>query len=82
MGTRRAEGFPAGRNGCQTAGMDETKSTSEVVPRTGPALGRRAFLSRALMATGATAALLSLTGCPGGEQDDDDDDGGGGDDDD
>ena len=80
MGTRRAEGFPAVRTGCQTAGMDDTKRTSEVVPRTGPALGRRAFLSRALMATGATAGLLALTGCPGGEQDDDGDDDGGDDD--
>jgi hypothetical protein len=56
--------------------MDDTKSTPADAPRTGPALGRRAFLGRALMATGATAALLSLTGCPGGEQDDEDDDGG------
>jgi hypothetical protein len=53
--------------------MDDTERTSEDDPRSGPAIGRRAFLGRALMATGATAALLGLTGCPGGEQDDDDD---------
>lgn len=62
--------------------MDDTKRITSDVARSGPPIGRRAFLSRALMATGATAALLGLTGCPGGEQDDDDDDGGGGDDDD
>ena len=62
--------------------MDDTKRTSEDVPRPGAAIGRRAFLGRALMATGATATLLSLTGCPGGEQDDGDDgDDGDGDDD-
>jgi hypothetical protein len=61
--------------------MDDTRSTSEDVPRTGPAIGRRAFLSRTLLATGATVALLGLTGCPGGEQGDDDDDDGGDDDD-
>jgi hypothetical protein len=33
------------------------------------------------MATGATAGLLALTGCPGGDQGDDDDDDGGDDDD-
>ena len=71
-----AEAFPAVRARCQNAGMDETKRTPENVPSTGPAIGRRAFLGRALMATGATAALLGLTGCPGGEQDDDGDDGG------
>lgn len=56
--------------------MDDTKRTPEDVPRAGPAIPRRAFLGRALLATGATTALLTLTGCPGGEQDDDDDDGG------
>jgi hypothetical protein len=77
----RDESFPAVRARCQTAGMDDTNRTSDDVPRSGPAIGRRAFLSRALMATGATAGLLALTGCPGGSQDDDDDDDDGGDDD-
>ena len=43
-------------------------------------LGRRAFFGRVLMAAGATATVLALSGCPGGEQDDDDDDDGGDDD--
>ncbi len=37
----------------------------------GAAMARRAFFGRALLAVGATAGLLTLTGCPGGEQDDD-----------
>ena len=61
--------------------MDDTQRTADDAPRTGPAFGRRAFLSRALLATGATGALLTLTGCPGGGGDDDDDDDGGDDDD-
>jgi len=51
--------------------MDDTKNRTE-----DDRLGRRAFLSRALLATGAAATLLGLTGCPGGDQDDDDDDDG------
>ncbi len=54
--------------------MDKTESKPAVEPRTGPAMGRRAFFGRALMAAGATAGLLALTGCPGGDQDDDDGD--------
>jgi hypothetical protein len=61
--------------------MDDTKRTTDDVPGPGTAIGRRAFLGRALMATGATAALLGLSGCPGGEQDDDGGDDDGGDDD-
>ncbi|MEV7626428.1 hypothetical protein [Actinoplanes sp. NPDC089786] len=38
-------------------------------------LGRRAFFGRALLAVGGGVALLTLTGCPGGDQGDDDDDG-------
>ncbi|MFC7546778.1 hypothetical protein [Plantactinospora sp. GCM10030261] len=50
--------------------------------KTGTAMGRRALFGRALLAVGAAAGLLSLTGCPGGEQGDDgDDDGDDGDDD-
>jgi len=46
-------------------------------------IGRRAFFGRALLLAGATATLLTLSGCPGGDQDDDDGDEGddGGDDD-
>jgi hypothetical protein len=44
-------------------------------------MGRRAFFGRALLAAGATTALLGLTGCPGGEQDDDGEDEGDQDDD-
>jgi hypothetical protein len=60
--------------------MDTTRK-SEDEPRTGVAIGRRAFFGRALLAAGATVSLLGLTGCPGGEQDDDGDDDGGDDDD-
>ena len=60
--------------------MDDTTRTSQDDPGTGAAMGRRSFFGRALLAVGATAGLLTLTGCPGGEQDDDDDDDGGDDD--
>lgn len=56
--------------------MDDSKRNSEDEPSTGAAMGRRAFFSRALVAAGAAAALLGLTGCPGGDQDDDGDDDG------
>jgi hypothetical protein len=56
--------------------MDETERGLPDDPGTRGAMGRRAFFSRALLAAGATAGLLTLTGCPGGDQDDDDDDGG------
>jgi hypothetical protein len=46
----------------------------------GPVMGRRSFFGRTLLAAGATAGLLTLTGCPGGDQDDDDDDDDGDDD--
>lgn len=67
-------GFTAVPRRCQNAGMDETKRDSTDDPRNGAAMGRRAFFGRALLATGAAAALVGLTGCPGGDQDDDDDD--------
>lgn len=58
--------------------MDHTERDSRIEPglrnEPGAGLGRRAFFSRALLAAGATAGLLTLTGCPGGDQDDDDDD--------
>ncbi len=57
----------------QNVGMDDT------------VIGRRAFFGRALLLAGATATVLTLSGCPGGDQDDeddgDDDGGNGGDDD-
>jgi hypothetical protein len=56
--------------------MDETEEHT---------LGRRALFGRALLALGGGVALLTLSGCPGGDQGGDDDDGGddgGGDDDD
>lgn len=56
--------------------MDDTERTSAKAPASGPGMGRRAFFGRALLAAGATTALLGLTGCPGGEQDDDGEDGG------
>jgi hypothetical protein len=54
--------------------MDDTERTS--TGDRGPAIDRRSFFGRALLAAGATAGLLTLTGCPGGDQDDDDDDDG------
>ena len=56
--------------------MDDTERQSQLAPTTGPGMGRRRFFGRALLAAGATAGLLTLTGCPGGDQDDDDDDDG------
>jgi hypothetical protein len=56
--------------------MDDTTRKSADPSRTGVAFGRRTFFGRALLAVGATAGLLTMTGCPGGEQDDDGDDGG------
>lgn len=61
--------LPGTTSACENAGMDDTGST----PGTGPALGRRAFFGRALLAAGAAVSLVGLTGCPGGEQGDDDD---------
>ena len=60
--------------------MDDTKTDTRDDPDAGAAMGRRAFFGRALLAAGAVGGLLTLTGCPGGEQDDDDDDGDGDDD--
>jgi hypothetical protein len=54
--------------------MDDTERTS--TGDRGPTIDRRSFFGRALLAAGATAGLLTLTGCPGGDQDDDDDDDG------
>jgi len=55
--------------------MDDTDRNAPHGPGTGAGIDRRAFFSRALLAAGATATLLALSGCPGGDQDDDDDDG-------
>jgi hypothetical protein len=73
--------LPVGAGHCQTAGMDDTTRTSADPSLNGVAFGRRTFFGRALLAVGATAGLLTLTGCPGGEQDDDGGDDDGGDDD-
>jgi hypothetical protein len=54
--------------------MDDTRINSVDDPGTGPAMGRRAFFGRTLLAAGAAISLVGLTGCPGGDQDDDDDD--------
>ena len=51
--------------------MDEARVNSD---DDGATMSRRGFFGRALAVAGAGAALLTLTGCPGGEQDDDDDD--------
>ena len=61
--------------------MDETTRTTPDEPRTGAPMGRRTFFGRTLLAAAATTGLLTLTGCPGGEQDDDGEDGGDQDDD-
>jgi hypothetical protein len=47
-----------------------TKSDDEV--RTG-AISRRAFFGRTVGLAGAAGVLLTLTGCPGGDDGDDDD---------
>ncbi|MCW6006464.1 hypothetical protein K1W54_18050 [Micromonospora sp. CPCC 205371] len=54
--------------------MDDSRRTSDDNPGAGPAIARRAFFGRVLLAAGATTALMGLAGCPGGDQDDDDDD--------
>lgn len=56
--------------------MDDTERDVTTNPGTGGAMGRRS-----LFGAGAVVALLTLTGCPGGEQDDDDEGDDGGDDD-
>jgi hypothetical protein len=61
--------------------MDQTRRDPVDDPTTRTPIGRRAFFGRALLAAGATTALLGLTGCPGGEQDDDGEDEGDQDDD-
>jgi hypothetical protein len=55
---------------CQNPGMSEEK------------FSRRSLFGRVLLVAGGTATLLTLAGCPGGDQGDDDDDDGGGEDDD
>lgn len=60
--------------------MDDTERQQRDDQTTGAGIGRRTFFGRALLAAGATAGLLSLTGCPGGDQDDDGDDDDGDDD--
>ena len=52
--------------------MDDRETTADP----SPTMNRRALFGRALLVAGAGATLLTLTGCPGGDQDDDDDDGG------
>jgi hypothetical protein len=59
--------------------MDDATRTSDE-PDTRQGLNRRTFFSRSLLAAGAAVTLVTLTGCPGGEQDDGDDDDGGDDD--
>jgi hypothetical protein len=54
--------------------MDDTERQSQDDLTTGTGIGRRRFFGRVLLAAGASAGLLTLTGCPGGEQDDDGDD--------
>ena len=54
--------------------MDDTNQNAVDAPSAGPAMGRRAFFSRTLLAAGSLAGLVALTGCPGGGGDDDDDD--------
>jgi hypothetical protein len=49
--------------------MDDATRTSDEAP----GLDRRTFFSRTLLAAGAAVTLVTLTGCPGGDQDDDDD---------
>ena len=56
--------------------MDDTDRKVALGPSTDAGIDRRTFFSRALLAAGATATLLTLSGCPGGDQDDDDDDDG------
>ena len=55
--------------------MDDIERRPQDEPTTAAGMDRRRFFGRTLLALGATAGLLTLTGCPGGEQDDDDDDG-------
>ena len=71
-----AQDFPLGPGRCDNAAMDDTEKDTRDDPGTGGAMGRRAFFGRALLAAGAVGGLLTLTGCPGGEQDDGDDDDG------
>ena len=50
--------------------MDDTRATpDEDQPTRGTTISRRRFFGRALAVAGAGAALLTLTGCPGGDQD-------------
>jgi hypothetical protein len=58
--------------------MDDIARQTQAGPDTDidTGMGRRSFFGRALLAAGAAAGLLTLTGCPGGDQDDDDDDDG------
>ena len=51
--------------------MDDVTQRSDDAP----VLGRRAFFGRVLLAAGATATVLTLSGCPGGSTRDDEDEG-------
>ena len=73
----RGQRFPLPPVRCKNAGMDELMRSDEE-----RGMGRRAFFGRVLLAAGATATVLTLSGCPGGDGGDDDGDDDGGDDDD
>ncbi|GIE99346.1 hypothetical protein [Paractinoplanes rishiriensis] len=53
--------------------MDDAKRDAEDVRDAGR-ITRRALFGRALAVVGGSAAVLALSGCPGGDQDDDDGD--------
>ena len=59
----------------ENVGMDDTEPRAAAGSGTDRAIGRRALFGRALLLAGASATVLALSGCPGGDQDDDDDDG-------
>jgi hypothetical protein len=55
--------------------MDEMRvKPDDDQPARGTTMSRRSFFGRGLAVAGAGVVLLTLTGCPGGDQDDDDDD--------
>jgi hypothetical protein len=71
----RARRRPGPADCCENAGMDEMRvKPDEDQPIPPTTMSRRSFFGRTLAVAGAGAALLTLTGCPGGDQDDDDDD--------
>ncbi|MDG4821819.1 hypothetical protein O7635_08125 [Asanoa sp. WMMD1127] len=54
--------------------MDEPRNDLKSGPRRDAPISRRAFFGRTFAIAGGTAAVLSLTACPGGDGDDDDGD--------